>query len=296
VKNVRRPHVFEFQSAFFVRLQERIEVVNQQKPPASLKVVLMKRSTLIQNTLGIVAAVALSLGATSVRANNTTHSLFGIDVSSFQGYITWTAVHANGADFAFAKATESTGYTDADFAGNMSRGKSAGMQMGAYHFAHPESTCPSSQVNHFWSVAGGEISADGKSIMPMVDCEVFSGVTCGEGTYTGWYNDFNTDLNNKTSLNLRTIIYVSACNACNLNSAITLGAWIADYNGGNLYTGNPWTTCCSCSAAWGSSACNNDTWSYWQVSSSGSIGGVSGSCDFDAYNGTLAELKSWQGV
>ena len=83
--------------------------------------------------------------------------------------------------------------------------------------------------------------------------------------------------------------------ACNLNTAITLSAWIADYNGQNLYTGNPWTTCCSC-CRWGSTACDNNTWTLWQVSSTGRISGISGNVDLDAYNGTLAELISWQGI
>jgi lysozyme len=256
----------------------------------------MKRSSIIQTSLGIVAAVAL-LGATSVRANNTTHSLFGIDVSSFQGFITWSSVHGNGADFAFARATEGTASNDSDFSGNMSRGKSAGMKMGAYHFAYPSEGCPSLQASHFWSVAGGTITADGKSIMPMVDCEEFTGIGCAEGTYTTWYNDWAADLKGHSGASgLRPIIYVSACNASFLNTGIAdLGAWIADYNGESLYTGNPWTTCCG-DCRWGSTSCNNNTWTYWQVSSSGSIGGISGNCDFDAYNGTLSELTSWQGV
>jgi lysozyme len=250
----------------------------------------MKRSNLIKTALGIVAAVAL-LGSTDARANNTTHSLFGIDVSSYQGYITWSSVKANGASFAFARACEGTASNDSDFAGNMSRGKGAGMKMGAYHFAYPSEGCPSVQASHFWSRAGSYITADGKSVMPMVDCEEFTGVGCSEGSYTTWYNDWKTDLLTHTALNLRPIIYVSACNACHLSSSISMGAWIACYNGENLYTGNPWSTCTSCNV-WGSS--NN--WTYWQVSSSGSIGGISGNCDFDAYNGTLSELTSWQGV
>lgn len=248
----------------------------------------MKRT--IQTTLALVAAVAL-FSAADARANNTTHSLLGVDVSSYQGSINWSSVYADGVRFAFAKATESTGYTDAYFSGNMNNGKAAGLQMGAYHFAHPESTCPSAQVNHFWSVAGGKITADGKSVYPMVDCEVFNGVTCSEGTYTTWYNDFSTDLKAKTANFLHPVIYVSACSACHLSSAITLSAWIACYNGQNLYTGNPWSTCTSCNV-WGSS--NN--WTYWQVSSTGRISGIGGNVDLDAYNGTLAELKSWQGV
>jgi lysozyme len=243
----------------------------------------------------LLAALALTLGVWQAHANNTTHSLFGIDVSNFQGSINWGSVHANGANYAYAKATEGTTFTDAFFSGNMSNGKANGMQMGAYHFAHPENNCVSPESNHFWAVAGGKILNDGKSIFPTLDLEVFSGHSC-QNSYTDWCNQWATNVKGKTANFLHPILYISACNACTVNSALTLSAWIADYNGGNLYTGNPWTVCCSCSAAWGSSSCNNNTWTFWQVSSSGSIGGVSGNCDFDAYNGTLSELKLWQGV
>jgi lysozyme len=248
----------------------------------------------MKRILTIIAAVAL-VGASGVRANNTTHSLFGIDVSNNNGSINWTSVYGNGARWAYAKATEGTGFTDAYYNGNMNNGKAAGLQMGAYHFAHPESSCPSAQASHFWSVAGGKIVADAKSIYPTLDLEVFSGIACSEGSYTAWSNDWSTDVKSHTSNFLHPILYISACNCSHISTAITLSAWIACYNGQNLYTGNPWSTCCSY-CRWGSTSCGNNTWTMWQVSSTGSIGGVSGNCDFDAYNGTLAELKSWQGV
>lgn len=247
-------------------------------------------NTTLKTTFGLLAALALTFGAKQAQANNTTHSLFGIDVSSYQGYITWSSVYANGARFAFAKATEGTSWSDADYSGNMSRGKGASMQMGAYHFAHPEANCVSPEANHFWSKAGGQIINDGKSLFPTLDLEVFSGHSC-QNSYTDWANQWSADVKAKTGNYLHPVIYISACNACYLNSGITMSAWIADYNGQNLYTGNPWSTCSSCNV-WGS----NNNWTYWQCSSSGRIGGVSGNCDFDAYNGTLAELKSWQGV
>ncbi|MGZ5543237.1 MAG: glycoside hydrolase family 25 protein [Limisphaerales bacterium] len=249
----------------------------------------MKKLTLL------VAALALTFGSKQALANNTTHSLLGVDVSNYQGSINWSSVYGDGVRFAVAKATESTGFTDAYFAGNMNNGKAAGLQMGAYHFAHPESTCPSAQANHFWSVAGSKITADGKSVYPTLDLEVFSGVACSEGTYTAWSNDWSTDVKAKTANFLHPVVYISACNCSHISTAITLSAWIADYNGQNLYTGNPWSTCCSYDR-WGSTSCNANTWTYWQVSSTGAISGISGNVDLDAYNGTLSELISWQGV
>jgi lysozyme len=249
----------------------------------------------MKTTKAILAALVLSLGATVAQANNTSHSLLGIDVSHYQGGITWSSVHGDGVAYAFAKAVEGTGYTDPNFSSYASGAKGAGLQFGAYDFVHPESGCPSAEVNHFWAVAGGKITADGKSVYPMNDLEVFSGVACGEGSYTGWCNDWSVDVKSHTANFLHPVIYISACNCVHLSTAITLSAWIADYNGQNLYTGNPWSTCCSYDR-WGSTSCNANTWTYWQVSSTGRISGISGNVDLDAYNGTLAELKSWQGV
>jgi len=47
----------------------------------------------------------------------------GIDVSSYQGTITWPSVAGAGISFAWAKATEGTGYQDAYFVGNQNNGK-----------------------------------------------------------------------------------------------------------------------------------------------------------------------------
>lgn len=256
----------------------------------------MKRSNQVRALFGILTAAALSFGAATAQANNAPGNLFGIDVSSYQGFVTWTAVYADGARFAFAKADEGTSTTDTDFAGNMTRGKAAGLQMGAYHFSYPSESCPSTQANHFWSVAGAFILADGKSVSPAVDFEEFTGVACGEGSYTTWFDDYNTDIKAKTSHFLNCVIMVAPCSgACDLSSGIALGPWIMNPNGQSLYTGNPWSVCCTCNPWDTSGKCNSNAWDYWSAAS-GTIGGVNGACDLDAFNGTLAELKSWQGV
>ncbi|MFD8786356.1 GH25 family lysozyme [Kitasatospora sp. NPDC059599] len=40
----------------------------------------------------------------------------GLDVASYQGNVTWSSVAADGARFAYVKATEGTGYTNPYFA------------------------------------------------------------------------------------------------------------------------------------------------------------------------------------
>src|SRR4029078_12601759 len=131
----------------------------------------------MKRILTTIAAIAL-LGTFGVQANNTTHSLLGIDVSHYQGSIGCASVYGDGVRWAYAKATEGTGYTDPQFTANANNSKANGLQFGAYDFVHAESGCPSAEVNHFWAVAGGKITADGKSIYPMNDLEIFSGVAC----------------------------------------------------------------------------------------------------------------------
>jgi GH25 family lysozyme M1 (1,4-beta-N-acetylmuramidase) len=63
--------------------------------------------------------------------------LKGLDVSGYQTGINWTTVAANGAKFAYVKATENTNYTNPQFSNEYSGSYNAGLMHGAYHFAIP---------------------------------------------------------------------------------------------------------------------------------------------------------------
>ncbi|MGZ4987464.1 MAG: GH25 family lysozyme [Limisphaerales bacterium] len=240
-----------------------------------------------RNTIwtAMIAALGLAFGAGSALASRP----LGIDVSSYQGSgVNWSSVKSSGRSFAWAKATEGATTTDADFTINESHGKVAGVVMGAYHFAHPNLNSPGTEASHFWGVAGGYIKADGKTLQPMLDMEVFSGVV-GATSYSDWANQFNNAIVADAAaagVHVVPSIYVSACAACNFNTSVA--GWlvnVADYNGGNPLTGTPWTTCTSCEE-WGSGA-----WDAWQYSSTGSVSGVSGNCDVDVVNGS--SLSAW---
>ena len=211
----------------------------------------------------------------------------GVDVSSYQGEPGWTSVKASGISFAWAKATEGTFDDDPDFAYNMSNGKAAGVLMGAYHFAHPASDAPSSESSFFWSAAGGYIKADGKSLQPTLDFEVFSGVT-GASSYSDWANQWFNDILNDASgagVSVKPVLYTSSCSACDFDSSVAKWFdWMANYNGESAQTGTPWSSCSSCDV-WGG-------WNVWQYSSSGSVSGISGACDVDVFNGTSSGLTS----
>jgi len=237
----------------------------------------------------VLAAAAVT--TSQVKAN----SILGIDVSAYQGgSINWTSVHNAGVDFAFSRATTGYDYSeDGTFKNNMTRGKSAGVQMGAYHFSHLYANTPSQEAGYFWGWAGAYIIKDGKSLDPMIDFEVFSGHD-GASSYTAWFNDWAADVKAKTSNFMHPVLYASAGNGmCDLSTSCTLSAWVANYNGENLYTGNPWSCCTGCNYV---SPGTKNNWTYWQCSDTGAIPGISGNVDLDAYPLSLADLKAYQGV
>src|SRR3984957_12261584 len=227
----------------------------------------------------LAVAALLSLGSNQATAQRA----LGIDVSSYQGgSINWSAVRSAGGAFAWAKATQGVSITDADFAVNENNGKSAGVFMGAYHYAQPNDNSPASEASHFWSVAGGYVLADGKTFMPMLDFEVFSGAV-GASSYSDWANQWCSDVRADAAaghVTIKPFLYTSACNGCEFNTSVA--QWfddIADYNGQNPENGTPWSTCTGCEV-WGSGV-----WNVWQYSGGGSWSGVPTAVDLDVVNG-----------
>lgn len=233
-----------------------------------------------------VAALTLCFGVEQASAQTRTP---GIDVSRWQGTINWTSVRNSGVRFAFAQATRGLTSPNDNFVANMNNGKTAGVYMSAYHFAFPAESTPEVQADYFWSLAGPHIKADGKSLMPLLDMETWTGHV-GATSYTDWANKWCNRVIAKAAaqgVTVKPIIYSSACFMCNFNSGISQwGAFIANYNGQDPNTGSPWNVCSNCNH-WG-------TWHFWQYTDTGSVPGVTGNCDKDMYNGDVTSLvNNW---
>jgi GH25 family lysozyme M1 (1,4-beta-N-acetylmuramidase) len=94
----------------------------------------------------------------------------GLDVSAYQGSINWSTVAADGAKFAYVKATEGTYYTNPDFAAQYNGSYNAGIIRGSYHFATPNTTSGATQADYFIAHGGGW-SGDGRTMPGMLDIE-----------------------------------------------------------------------------------------------------------------------------
>src|SRR5437588_3871888 len=215
----------------------------------------------------------------------------GIDVSDYQGSINWTSVKNAGIAFAWTKATEGTGGLQTYFAVNEANAKTAGVPIGAYHYARYDANTgtsgATSEANNFWNVAGPYIKGGGSYIMPMLDVEA-SNAGYTPATLAQWINTCCNVVSNKafaTGVIIKPVIYVSACHANWFDSSVAQWIpWIADYNGQDPQTGTPWSVCSSYDI-WG-------TWVAWQYTSTGTIPGISGNVDHDVFNGTTNGLIS----
>jgi GH25 family lysozyme M1 (1,4-beta-N-acetylmuramidase) len=200
----------------------------------------------------------------------------GMDVSGYQGNVAWSTAYANGARFAYVKATEGTSYTNPYFAQQYNGSYNAGMIRGAYHFALPDNSSGSAQATYFVNHGGGW-SSDGKTLPPVLDIEYNPyGATCyglSQSAMVSWIKSFSDTVHSLTGR--YPVIYTSTSwwTSCTGNSAgfgSTNPLWVARYSSsvGTLPAG----------------------WSYytfWQYADSGTFPG-----DQDWFNGAYDRLQA----
>jgi GH25 family lysozyme M1 (1,4-beta-N-acetylmuramidase) len=101
--------------------------------------------------------------------------LEGIDVSHWQGTITWSKVAAAGKKFAIIKASEDTDFVDDHYLANRSGAQAVGILTGAYHFARPDTSANDAvlEADHFWST----IRLGAGDLIPALDLEDSGGLS-----------------------------------------------------------------------------------------------------------------------
>lgn len=198
-------------------------------------------------------------------------TLKGVDVSSYQGSINWSAAKSSGITFGFAKATEGETWVDSTFASNWSGMKSAGVVRGAYHFFHPNVSA-TVQANHVLSTVGTLEAGD----LPIVlDFEVLDGVSESSAVADAvTFMHAVTQATGKTA-----ILYMSSGFLGGSYPALSnYTLWVANYG----------ESCPGLPSEW-------PKWSFWQNSDSGNVSGISGGTDTDEFNGPLSALLALTG-
>ncbi|WP_313541050.1 GH25 family lysozyme [Leifsonia aquatica] len=123
----------------------------------------------------------------------------GLDVSGWQvlSLADWNTIAANGAKFAYVKATESTDYRSSQFGEQYNDSYAAGLMHGAYHFATPNTSSGAAQANFFVDNGGGWRN-DGRTLPPLLDIEYNPyGATCyglSSAQMVSWIRDFSNTI------------------------------------------------------------------------------------------------------
>jgi lysozyme len=236
----------------------------------------------------VVAALFLSIGACvfacSDQSDDCLHpatealrvcaagtKLKGIDVSSYQGLVSWTKVKATGQQFAFARVSDGANTRDSRFATNWPAMKSAGIMRGAYQYFRPSQSA-TTQANLLVdriNAAGGLKPGD---LPPVLDLETSSGLAAATVVSRAktWLQIV------QTKLGVKPIIYSGN------NMAGVTGKNFSTYL---LWAPNYGVTCPTIASGW-------KTWTFWQNSDTGRVNGVSGAVDTNFFNGALPALTA----
>jgi lysozyme len=202
--------------------------------------------------------------------------VYGLDVYNGDGVMNWPLIAGDGRDFAFVKATEGIGFTDASLSINESQGTAAGLLIGCYDFARPDTNAPAAEADYYVSqvqAVGG--FATGK-LLPMLDLETVGDT--GAISESAWANAWCAEVKAKTGLNAIVYTYPDFAHN-NLDSSIASHPlFIASYDFTTPTSSviSPWTS-----------------YAFWQYTSTGRlVGGPTGNVDLDIYNGSLTSLIS----
>jgi GH25 family lysozyme M1 (1,4-beta-N-acetylmuramidase) len=213
----------------------------------------------------------------------------GEDRSSFQAVQGW-----GGDSFAFAKATEGTGWHDPAFARNWGNAQAEGKVRGAYHFFHPAED-PVTQAEFFMTVVREHGLADGDVLIADVEitvgtdrAEYYGTGQSPDRTHQGLWGDARPDLaaagvgplalafleevQALAGPGHKVLLYTDLFMAQNLLGACTrYPLFIAYYDSRPPASVSPW-----------------GGWAFWQTGGRGPGGG-----DADYFNGDLAALQDW---
>lgn len=199
--------------------------------------------------------------------------LDGIDVSYHQGTIDWQQVAAAGKRFAFVRATAGTLTADSAYWANLSGARVAGVAVGSYHFANPDSAPNDAGNEASWFLRNASIASG--DLIPVLDLEVSNGLD--PASLTAWAQTWLAQVSATTGV--RPIIYT---NPSFWSTAMLDTDWFAR-NGYSVLWIAHWTTAGDPlvpAADWGGNG-----WTFWQHTSSGSVPGIGGLVDLDRFRG-----------
>ncbi|HUP83152.1 MAG TPA: GH25 family lysozyme [Candidatus Limnocylindria bacterium] len=222
--------------------------------------------------VAMLACVVLGGALSAAPPVDAAEDLAGIDVSHWQGQITWSDVAADGVRFAIAKATEGRVYQDEQYARNKDRAEANGIAFTAYHFANPDTTANDAVLEADNFVDTAKLGPG--NLRPVLDLETNGGL--GARKLRRWAKAWLAEVESRVGV--KPIIYTSPTF---WRDKMGNSRWFAD-NGYALWIAHWHVAAPRVPAAnWGGHG-----WTIWQYGNCGSVEGIEGCVDLDRLNGT----------
>jgi GH25 family lysozyme M1 (1,4-beta-N-acetylmuramidase) len=250
--------------------------------------VVLRARPMRRGNLPFIAAIAVALSACSadpstpsdgctdkaseaLRTCAGAHTLQGIDVSVYQGTVSWARVKKSGRTFAFARVSDGLHHHDAKFDRNWHAMRRAKIIRGAYQFFRPGQNAIS-QANLLLSAiktAGGLRAGD---LPPVLDIEVTDGES--HATVVARAKTWLEHVHARTGR--KPFVYTAAFMSSVIGSHLSAyPLWVANFG----------ATCPTMPTGW-------NHWSFFQNHDNGRVPGVSGAVDTDVFDGTHQHLTS----
>ena len=198
-------------------------------------------------------------------------AVHGVDLSRFQPGVDWPAARANGVNFAFIKATEGGDAFDPLFASHWTASAAAGVRRGAYHLYYH---CRPAIEQARWFMA--HVPRDADALPPVLDME--------------WTPTSPTCRIRHTPATIRAEakVFVDAVTRHYGKRPIlyTTPDFFHDNDLGRLTGVTFWLRSV---AAPMNTTYPGQTWTFWQYSGTGSVPGIAGKVDLNAFAGSAQD-------
>lgn len=185
----------------------------------------------------------------------------GLDLSHHNGTVDFKKVKAAGFSFVHLKASEGFTYTDPTYLSNVKAAKAAGLHVGAYHFARPDTSKNDAvnEANYFVTL----LKKESTDLLPVLDLEA-SKITSASAL-ASWVDTFVTTV--KKATNKPVMVYTGLWFMNNYPTLSTklskYPLWVSYYRT-SPPPNNGWTS-----------------WTEWQYTDKGTVPGVSGNVDLN---------------
>ena len=198
-------------------------------------------------------------------------TLFGIDVSYYQGDIDWNAVAASGVIFAWTRASHALQFDDPQLQNNLNGARAAGVHIGVYQYFEPTQD-PIAQAQRMLDLTGPLQPGD---LPPMIDVEAADKL--GKAAYADAIRAWLDHVEAATG-----VVPFIYSGYYYWNDYVGTAEFadhpliIPNYNPGCPLIPDAWST-----------------WTVHQYCDCGSIPGIKGNVDVDTFNGDLDALKGY---